>query len=173
MPPEAWQWPKLWARCWLRIRTWRVPPRWTPCEWWDEARAQGALAACEARRSFEPDRRVPLEAYLYRRVVESIWTRYRQEWSFGRRCRPDAALPERPAAESDRADADLIGRLASMLGHLRESERWLIGQLFWEDRSEDDLALELGVSRQAVNLRKQKLLQRLRFELGIEAGGSS
>jgi DNA-directed RNA polymerase specialized sigma24 family protein len=172
MPSEAPQWPTLWARCWSRIRTWRVPPRWSPGDWWDEVRAQGALAACEARRSFEPGRLMPLEAYLYRRVVESIWTRYRQEWSFGRRCRPDAALPDGPAAESDRPDPELLARLASTLGDLHASERWLIGRLFWEGDSEDELANELGVSRQAVNLRKQKLLRRLRSELGIEAGGS-
>jgi DNA-directed RNA polymerase specialized sigma24 family protein len=173
LSPEPPEWPTLWARCWSRIRTWRVPPRWSPCDWWEEARAQGALAACEAIRSFEPGWRVPLEAYLYRRVVEGVWTRYRQEWSFGRRRRPDVALPDRPAAASDRPDPELLARLASTLGDLRASEQWLIGRLFWEGDSEDELANELGVSRQAVNLRKQKLLRRLRSQLGIEAGGSS
>jgi RNA polymerase sigma factor (sigma-70 family) len=170
IPPE---WPTLWARCWSRIRTWRVPPRWSPCEWWEEARALGALAACEAHRSFEPGRLVPLEAYLYRRVVESVWSRYRQEWSFGRRCRSDAGLPDRPAAESDRPDPELLRRLASILEDLNQSERFLIRRLFWEGRSEDELALELGVSRQAINLRKQKLLRQLRSELRIDAGGIS
>jgi hypothetical protein len=69
IPPE---WPTLWARCWSRIRTWRVPPRWSPCYWCNEARASGALAACEAHLSFEPGRSVPLEAYLYGRVVASV-----------------------------------------------------------------------------------------------------
>jgi RNA polymerase sigma factor (sigma-70 family) len=133
----------------------------------------GGPAACEAHRSFEPSRSVPLEAYLYRRVVASVRTRYRQEWSFGRRCRADAALPDRSSAESDRPDPELLARLASRLGDLRECERRLIVRLFWEGNSEDGVANELGVSRQAVNLRKQKLLRRLRSELGIEEGGSS
>jgi DNA-directed RNA polymerase specialized sigma subunit len=60
-----------------------------------------------------------------------------------------------------------------MLGHLRESERWLIGRLFREDRSEDELAHDLGVSRQAITLRKQKLLRQLRSGLLIDVGGSS
>jgi DNA-directed RNA polymerase specialized sigma24 family protein len=166
-------WPTLWARCWSHIRTWHVPPHWSPWDWCNEARAVGALAACEAYRSFEPGRSVPLEAYVYRRVVETVWTRYRQEWSFGRRCRPDAALPKRPASESDRGDPELLGRVASMLGNLRASERWLISRLFWDGRTEDERALELGISRQAVNLRKQKILRQLRTEFGIEAGGSS
>jgi hypothetical protein len=28
-PPEPTAGPVLWARCWGRIRTWRVPPRWS------------------------------------------------------------------------------------------------------------------------------------------------
>jgi DNA-directed RNA polymerase specialized sigma24 family protein len=160
-------WPTLWARCWSRIRSWRVPPRWSPHDWWDEARAQGALAACEAHRSFEPGRLVPLDAFLYRRVVETVWARYRQEWSFGRRCRPDAALPDRPAAGSDRPDPEVIDRLVSMLGYLCEGEQRLIRRLFWDGRTEDELALELGVTRQAVNRRKQRLLRHLRSDLRI------
>jgi DNA-directed RNA polymerase specialized sigma24 family protein len=167
MPPDPTDWPSLWARCWSHIRAWRVPPRWSPWEWWDEARAQEAHAACEAQRSFEPGRLVPLEAFLYRRVVESVWTRYRLEWSFDRRCRPAAALPDRPAAESDRPDPEMFDRLASMPGSMGESERCPIRRLFRDGRPEDELALELGVTRQAVNKRKQKLLRRLRSELMI------
>lgn len=170
-PPEPSEWPTLWARCWSRIRTWRVPPRWSPGEWWDEARAQGALAVCEARRSYEPGRLVPLDAYLYRRVVESVWTRYRQEWSFGRRCRLDVALPDRPATTFDGPDPELIERLAVTLANLPEVDRWFLRQLFWDGRTEKLLASELGVSQQAVNKRKQRLLRQLRaeFQLGGDA----
>jgi len=167
-PPEPTDWPTLWARCWSRIRSWQVPPRWSPSEWWEEARAQGALAACEALRDFEPSRLVPLDAFLYRRVIESVWTRYRQEWTFGRRWRLDASLPDHAAADSVRPDPELLDRLAALLETLDEGERRLIRQLFWDGRSEDQLARELGVSRQAVNKRKQKLLRRLRSGLDRE-----
>ena len=163
-PPGLSNWPTLWARCWSRIRTWGVPPRWSPDEWWAEARAQGVLAACEAQRSFQPGRLVPLDAFLYRRVVESVWTRYRQEWSFARRCRPATALAERPAAGADRPDPDLLDRLAFLLGQFGEVDRRLLRWLFWDGRPENDIARELGVTRQAVNLRKQRLLQWLRSE---------
>jgi RNA polymerase sigma factor (sigma-70 family) len=168
--PEAAEWQALWARCWSRIRSWRVPPHWSAGDWSDEARALGALAACEARRSFDPGRMVPLEAYLYRRVVEGVWARYRREWGFARRCRPAGDLSERPAAEPDRLDRESIERLARILEALGESDQCLIRRLFWDDRTEDQLAGELGVSRQAVNKRKQKLLRQLRAELG-RAGG--
>ncbi len=163
-PPDPTDWPSLWARCWTRIRSWQAPPRWSPSDWWDEARAQGAVAACEALRAFEPGRLVPLDAFLYRRVIESVWTRYRQEWSFGRRCRPDECLSE-CAAEPGQPNPDLLDRLAVLLQTLDEGEFRLIRHLFWDGRPEDQLALELGITRQAVNKRKQNLLRKLRSDL--------
>jgi DNA-directed RNA polymerase specialized sigma24 family protein len=168
VPPDPTAWPSLWARCWSRIRSWRVPPRWSHHEWLVEARAQGALAACEAIRAFEASRLVPLDAFLYRRVVASVWTRYRQECSFGRRCPRDASLPELAAPGAEHPDAELFERLEAILRTLDEGELRLIRQLFWVGRSEDDLARELGVSRQAVNKRKQKLLRRLGSHLILE-----
>jgi DNA-directed RNA polymerase specialized sigma24 family protein len=166
--PAPTDWPSLWARCWTRIRSWRVPPRWSPSDWCDEAYAQGAQAACEALRDFEPGRLVPVDAFLYRRVVEGVWARYRQEWSFGRRSRPDASLPDRAATEPGRPDPELFDRLADVLQTLDEGELRLIRQLFWDVRSEDQVAFELGITRQAVNKRKQKLLRRLRSDLMLE-----
>lgn len=164
--PDPTAWPTLWARCWSRIRTWRIPPRWSSRDWWDEARAQGALAACEALRAFDPSRLVPLDAFLYRRVVESVWTLYRQEWSFSRRHPSDISPFDRPSPQPDHPDPELLARLTLALEQLDEPGRHLIRQIFWDDRSEDQLALELGISRQAVNKRKQKFLHQLRSRLG-------
>jgi DNA-directed RNA polymerase specialized sigma24 family protein len=168
VPPDPTDWPSLWARCWSRISSWRVPPRWSHHEWLEEARAQGALAACEAIRAFDSSRLVPLDAFLYRRVVEGVWARYRQEWSFGRRCRPDASLADYATTEPGLPDPELLDRLADVLRTLDEGERRLIRQLFWDARSEDQLALELGITRQAVNKRKRKLLRRLRSDLMLD-----
>jgi RNA polymerase sigma factor (sigma-70 family) len=126
------------------------------------------VAACEALRAFEPGRLVPLDAFLYRRVIESVWSCYRQEWTFGRRFRPDESLPDRAATEPGRPDPELLDRLADILQTLDEGERRLISQLFWDGRPEDQVAFDLGVSRQAVNKRKQKLLRRLRADLMLE-----
>ncbi len=160
-------WPVLWARCWMRIRTWRVPPRWSFRDWCDEARAQGEAAACGALRDFNPHRLVPLDAFLYSRVVDAVWTRYRQECSFGRRTRPGEAIPDRPAPERPGLDADTLARLEAALGSLAELDRGLIHQLFWDGRCEDDLARERGVSQQAVSKRKQKILKELRRHVGM------
>jgi RNA polymerase sigma factor (sigma-70 family) len=165
-PPDPDAWPNLWARCWARIRSWKVPPRWSLAEWRDEARAQGALAACEALRDFDPARGVPRSAFLYQKVIAAAWTRYRQEWSFGRRSRDLAPIDDRAEPESARLDPETIERLASALDQLPEVDRRLIVHLFWDRRTEDELAERLGMTRQGVNMRKLRVLSKLRSLVG-------
>jgi DNA-directed RNA polymerase specialized sigma24 family protein len=144
-----------------------VPPRWSQRDWCDEARAQGEATACGALRDFDPHRLVPLDAFLYRRVVDAVWTRYRQEWAYGRRTRPGEAIPDRPAPERLGLDPDTLACLRGAVDSLPEFDRGLIRQLFWDGRCEDDLAREWGVSQQAVSKHKQKILQDLRRQVGM------
>jgi hypothetical protein len=155
-------WPVMWARCWCQIRTWPVPPRWSYCDWCDEARAQGALADFQARRNFDPRRTVPLDGFRYRRVVDSVWTRHRQECSFGRRTRFCDAIPDCPAPARPEPDLDTLACLDIALDSLAEPDLGLIRKLFWDGLCDDELAREWGVSRQAVNKRKLKILCELR-----------
>ena len=98
---QAWlsldEWEAIWPRCWRRIHSWRVPPRWNPLDWWDEARAEAALAACAAALDFDPTLGVPRAAFLYQRILAGVWTRYRQEWAYGRHLRfPPSRSMARP-----------------------------------------------------------------------------
>jgi len=162
-------WPVRWARCWHRSRPWRLPPRWTARDWQEEARAQGALGDTLARREFDPTRGVPLDAFRYRRVVDAVWARYRQEWSYGRRARLGAAMPDRPAQARPGPDPDADTRacIESFLDSLADPDRDLLRQLFWDGRGEGDPAREWGVSQQAVSKRKQKVLNQLRCRVGV------
>lgn len=45
---------------------------------------------------------------------------------------------------------------------LSEEERWLIQQLYFEERTEREVAAELGLSQKAVNKRRKKILEKLR-----------
>ena len=117
---------------------------------------QGEATACGALRDFDPHRLVPLDAFLYRRVVEAVWTRHRQECSFGRCTRPGEAIPDRPAPERPGPDADTLARMDAALGSLAELDRGLIRQLFWDGRCEDDLAREWGsAARPSANVNKR------------------
>src|SRR5271157_255128 len=161
-PPDLTAWPVLWARCWGRIRTWGVPPRWSPRDWCDEARAHGALAACLARRDFDHRRCVPFDAFLYRRVVEAVRTRHRQEWSFGSRARPDDDASVANVLAFTLPDPDLLEHMTHALEQLTEPERRLIHQLFWDGHSVGELALLSGVSQELVRKRKSRALHKLR-----------
>jgi RNA polymerase sigma factor (sigma-70 family) len=164
-PPAPAAWPVLWARCWGRIRTWRVPPRWSFRDWCDEARAQGALAVCLARREFDPRRCVPFDAFLYRRVVEAVRTRHRQEWSFGSRAKPDDDVSLANLFQRSLPDPDLLEHMTHALEQLTEPERRLIHQLFWDGQSVGELARVSGVSQELLRKRKSRALHKLRVYL--------
>jgi DNA-directed RNA polymerase specialized sigma24 family protein len=75
---------------------------------------------------------------------------------------PAPTAPPRPDP-----DADTRAWVESSLDGLAEPDRGLIRRLFWDGRSEDDLASEWGVSQQAVSKRKQRILKQLRRGVGM------
>ena len=156
------EWEAIWPRCWRRIHSWRVPPRWNPLDWWDEARAEAALAACAATLDFDPARGVPRTAFLYQRILAGVRTRYRQEWAYGRHLRSPCPLEECPAPDDSSSPAGDPEQAARLLGQLGERDRWLIRQLFWGETTEATVAAVLGISHQAVSQRKHHAMKCLR-----------
>jgi DNA-directed RNA polymerase specialized sigma24 family protein len=104
---------------------------------------------------------VPLDAFLYRRVVDAVWTRYRQEWAYGRRAVPHAVVAADALARS-LPDPDLLEQMTHALDRLSEPERRLVRQLFWYGSSPDELAGVMGVSREVLMKRKVRVLRKLR-----------
>ena len=58
-------------------------------------------------------------------------------------------------------EKERLNQLYKALKQLDDDERWLIGQLYFYEYTEKEVAEILGVSRQAINKRKQKILKRL------------
>ena len=58
-----------------------------------------------------------------------------------------------------------IERLYKLLGTLTEKERKLIEALFFEEKTEREVALSLGISQPAVHKQKNKILKKLRLFL--------
>ena len=54
------------------------------------------------------------------------------------------------------------GGIHEAIRNLEEEEQYLIIQLFFMDRSERELAEELGLSQKAVNKRRHKILGKLK-----------
>jgi DNA-directed RNA polymerase specialized sigma24 family protein len=158
------------AGSWRRIRLWRVPPGWSADEWWEEARAEGVAAALRAVRDHDPARGVPLGAFVYRRILAGVRTRYRQEWAYGLRCDSGAAAEASQGRPGDSPPAARVDEmLRVLLARLKESDRRLIGQLYWDGLTESEVARALGISHQAVSKRKRAILPTLRRM--IEAAG--
>lgn len=72
-----------------------------------------------------------------------------------------------PADEQADVETIVLGRMMRQQLHeaiqnLQKEEQYLIIQLFYEDRSERELAAELGISQKAVNKRRHKILEKLK-----------
>jgi RNA polymerase sigma factor (sigma-70 family) len=157
--PDLPDWPAVWSRCYRRIRTWRVPPRWSRRDWLEEALAQGTAAAWQALRDYDPAREVPRSAFVYQRVLSSVLTRYRHEWAHARRYSHDTPADE----EKDRrryslCQARVQEALHDSLAELAPPDRCLIEHLFWDGYTQAEVATLWGISQQAVSKRAQTII---------------
>src|SRR5947207_9505127 len=120
-----------------------------------------SAAGVRAETDYDPERGVPLNAFVYLRALTCAWTRYRQECAYARRF-----LYQKGAGseEAERLDINLLQAGASgdslrcALLALPAPDQCLIQQLFWEKTSETQLAKSLTISQQAVSKRKRKII---------------
>jgi hypothetical protein len=149
--------------CLRRIRRWRVPPNWSVSDWRNEMRAEAACAAWQAVCDYDPSFGAPFSAFADQRVLTRALTRHRQEWAYALRL-----AQEYDPEDSDTRvlDSGVPAVFDDWPGHalarLSKPDLWLIGQLFFRDRTEADIATQIGVTQQAVNKRKWMILLRLR-----------
>lgn len=64
------------------------------------------------------------------------------------------------------AEKLILEQLGVALAELELGDKALIDALFYDDRTERDLAAEIGISQQAVGKRKQKIVAKLRELMG-------
>jgi DNA-directed RNA polymerase specialized sigma24 family protein len=156
-------------QCWKRLRSWQVPPHWSPVDWQDEVIAQAHSAAWEALGDYDTSRGVPLNAFVHSRVIHKVWTRYRQEWSYASHCAPQVDGEElEQAIESFGGSWEIQDPSESFRQSLHDAlillspgDRWLIEQLFWVGHTEAEIAKLRGVSQPAINKRKRAILSNL------------
>jgi len=149
--------------CLRRIFRWRVPPNWSISDWRNEMRAEAACAACQAARDYDPSLGVPFGAFARQRVLTGTLTRCRQEWAYALRLAPEYD-PE--SSDSRQLDSAASAAFDACPGHalarLSKSDLWLVGQLFLRDRTEADIATEVGMTQQAISKRKRAIVMQLR-----------
>jgi RNA polymerase sigma factor (sigma-70 family) len=150
-----------------QISNWRVPPNWSRRDWIEEMNAEAVAAAWEAERDFDPTRGVPLPAFVHQRVLARALTRYRREWAYGRRCGLHTETDQCKAVTADGfSSMDLTESLKRCLDRLPADHRKLIDCLYREGKTEVEVAKMLCRSQPTINLRKHRILERLRHGIG-------
>jgi RNA polymerase sigma factor (sigma-70 family) len=146
-----------------QIDTWRVPPNWSPRDWFEEMKAEVIAAAWEAERDFDPTRGVPLGAFVNQRVWAQALRRYRREWAFARRSgiyREGADC--KVATANGSSSVEVTESLQSCLRRLPKPQRLLIEVLYWEGKTVVEVARMLSLSQPAISRRKRRALDQLR-----------
>ena len=134
-------------------------------------------AAWQAVCEFDPERGVPLAGFAYCRMMTRCLARYRKEWRYAlhlvqnESCENETATSRNTSlAASFGAKAEKTqcsdGDLRGAVGALPPEQRRLIEQLFWEDRTETEVADAMGTNQSTINRRKQAILNGLRLKLG-------
>jgi RNA polymerase sigma factor (sigma-70 family) len=137
-------------------------------------RAEVIAAAWEAEWDFDPTRGVPLPAFVYGRIWARARTRYRQERAYARRC---GLQPERNDCEELRSEwfASLEDSvfLRRWLDRLPERERRLIQGMYWDEKTQVEVARMLSLSQPAVSKLNRQILAQLRRGISqSEKGGT-
>jgi RNA polymerase sigma factor (sigma-70 family) len=146
------------------IDRWPAPPNWSPRDWSEELQAEVVAAAWEAEQDFDPARGVPLSAFVQQRVLTRSLKRYRREWAYARRCRShvegsarhDLAIDERFSS------IDISESLRTVLRRLPAQQLRLIEGLFWEEKTEVEVASILCLTQSGISRRKRRALDQLR-----------
>ena len=140
-----------------------MPPNWSISDWRNEMRAEAACAAWQAVCDYEPSLGVPFNAFTRQRVLTSTLTRYRQEWTY--------ALRSAQEYDPEKSDSRLLDSPTSevfddwpehALARLSKPDLWLIEQLFLRDRTEANIATQIGISQPAISKRKRAIVMQLR-----------
>jgi RNA polymerase sigma factor (sigma-70 family) len=160
-------WPRIWGACRRRTRSWPIPPRWTASDWREEIDAEGIAAACKAIRKYDPARGTTISSFVYHQILTGALARYRQEWSYARRCSSSPFTQDAiPEVDEKATLAEESEHLKRSMSRLVDDDRRLLERLFWEGSTEAEVAGSMGISQQAVSKRKLKILSELRRRFG-------
>jgi RNA polymerase sigma factor (sigma-70 family) len=152
-----------------RVRSWHVPPNWSRGDWFEELGSVGIAAAWQAVCEFDPERGVPLAGFGYCRMMTRCLARYRKEWRYGLHLVASDSCEKETFASSCTADVNGTPKsnddLRGAVNALPAQQRRLIEQLFWEERTETEVADAMGTHQSTINRRKRAILNGLRIKL--------
>ena len=150
------------------IQTWRAPPNWSLRDWFEELKAEGIAATWEAEQKLDPARGVPLDAFVQQRVWTRTLNRYRREWAYAPHCgsRLEGSNDGDVAIDEGFSSIEDSESLQTCLRRLPDPQRRLIEGIFWEEKTEVEVAGILCLTQSGISRRKQRILEQLRRWLG-------
>jgi RNA polymerase sigma-B factor len=138
----------------------------------DDLTQVGALALIRAVDRCDPSRR-ELPAYLARCVDGEVRNYLRDRSSVVRRPRQLSAAAVVPIddaiVDGDAAPDDVLldrAAIAAAARRLDDRERWIVLRVYFEDRPQAEVAVELGISQAHVSRLLAAALRKMRRELG-------
>jgi RNA polymerase sigma factor (sigma-70 family) len=160
-----------------KARKWRRPPHWDGNEWHKELDAIARAAAFEACCYFDEQQSITLETLVFWQVLTVLRDFHRREWAyFAFHCGHLTKVSDEGEAGEGDESAEVCEEVATegleqewrrylifwALERLSERERQVMKRLYWDGRTEAEIAHELGISQQAVSKIKRKAIQKLR-----------
>jgi RNA polymerase sigma factor (sigma-70 family) len=118
-----------------------------------------------------------LETFVFWQVLTALRDFHRREWAyFAFHCGHLSRVSDEGEAGEGDESAEVCEEVVTesleqewrrylicwALERLSERERQVVKQLYWDGRTEAEIAHELGISQQAVSKIKQKAIQKLR-----------
>jgi DNA-directed RNA polymerase specialized sigma24 family protein len=158
--------------CVRRVRSWRVPPNWSPLDWFEEVEGIEAIAAWQAECKYDATSGIQFAAFIYQRIMACALTRYRQEWIYALHfvsgenggnmslCGDSGGSPPAPPVSCPDC-LPAHEELRELVATLAEPDRELITLLFWEGNTEAQIALKLRINQSTVSRRKAAVCKRL------------
>jgi RNA polymerase sigma factor (sigma-70 family) len=131
----------------------------------EDAWQAAALGFIEAYRRYDQSRGVSIGAFASHHVTGSVREALTPYIVGGNALAIDD-VPEaveealRKSNAASRADALDISMIRAFLATLSPRQRYVVEQVFWNDRSQADIARELGITRQAVGMTLQSVYAR-------------
>jgi RNA polymerase sigma factor (sigma-70 family) len=112
----------------------------------------------------------PVSEDIYRAVMRSVWRKKKQDKI---RMEKERSLDEyieagygfssgQDSVEDIVADKLLLTELMAALTELGDDERFLIDEFFYQDKTEREVAEEIGIPRNTAVYRKNKVLEKLK-----------
>ena len=154
-----------------RIRSWQVPPNWSRIDWIEELAAVATAAIWQAVCEFDPKRGVPFAGFAYCRMMSRCLACYRKEWRYALYIDAKDSCKEQTGPFNSSGSAAKVNgsrrseNLRGVVAALPAEQRRLLEQLFWEERTEVEVANTMSINQSTINRRKQAILKSLRMKL--------